>query len=196
MKATYKRIGFAALLSIALFQCSGDYETEVQIHRDTKNDEMREEDSPIPSYDLENFEGLSYYPIDETYRVVADLERIPVGQYFQVRLTDGSSEQYQKFGYAVFSLLGKEHRLLLLKNPRERNQLFLAFTDLTNSEGSYGGGRYLDMEYNNSGKIPLDFNLVYNPFCAYSGQFVCPVPPQENHLDIPIPAGEKDYQSH
>ncbi|MEL6534386.1 MAG: DUF1684 domain-containing protein [Bacteroidota bacterium] len=175
--------------------CSANYAEILEKERAQKDEEMQNEDSPIPSWEQEKFTGLSYYPIDETYRVVATIERIPVGQYFTVSMTDGSREQYQKFGYAVFDLLGKEHRLLLLKNPRERNQLFLAFTDLSNGKESYGGGRYLDLEYNNSGKIPIDFNRSYNPFCAYSGQYACPIPPAENHLNIPVPAGEKLFES-
>lgn len=179
-----------------LAACSPSYEKKIEADRQSRNEFMRGEESPLPSLEMQLFEGLDFYPINETYRVIANVERLPVGQYYRLPLTDGGSDQYVKFGFAVFELLGSEHQLLLLRNPRERSQLFLAFTDLTNGDGSYGGGRYLDLEYNNSGKLVIDFNQAYNPFCAYSGQYVCPVPPQENHLEIPVPAGEKTYQSH
>lgn len=195
MKDISSRLFAVLCICFALSACSANYAENVESERAKKDKEMLGEDSPIPSWEKENFVGLSYYPIDQTYRVVANIERIPVGQYFPVRMTDGSEEQYQKFGYAVFELLGKEHRLLLLKNPRERNQLFLAYTDLTNGKESYGGGRYLDLDYNNSGKIPIDFNRAYNPYCAYSAQYACPIPPAENHLNIPVPAGEKLFET-
>lgn len=197
MTVSYKYSLITACLLALVFSlsaCSMDYESEVLNERSEKDDWMvNDDESPLPSWDREHFDGLTYYPVDETYRVMSRIERLPVGQYYRLKMTDGTEEQYQKYGYAVFDLLGKEHRLLLLKNPRERTTLFLAFGDLTNGKGSYGGGRYLDLENNNTGRLELDFNKAYSPYCAYSGQFVCPVPPPENQMDIPIPAGEKTY---
>jgi uncharacterized protein (DUF1684 family) len=72
--------------------------------------------------------------------------------------------------------------------------LFLAFGDGTSAEETYGAGRYLDIDKTQgSNTITLDFNKAYNPYCAYSEKFSCPLPPAENLLVIPIPAGEKSY---
>jgi hypothetical protein len=83
----------------------------------------------------------------------------------------------------------------LMQDTAFENYLFLPFTDLTNGEESYGGGRYLDLEIsklkNNS--ILIDFNKAYNPYCAYASGYNCPVPPRENNLPIAIRAGEKVY---
>ena len=79
--------------------------------------------------------------------------------------------------------------------PQFRNELFLPFKDKTNANGSYGGGRYIDIKISDieNGKVILDFNKAYNPWCAYSDGYSCPIPPKENHLKIAVTAGEKEY---
>jgi uncharacterized protein (DUF1684 family) len=37
----------------------------------------------------------------------------------------------------------------------------------------------------------IDFNLCYNPYCAYTTGYNCPIPPKENFIDLEIRAGEK-----
>ena len=75
--------------------------------------------------------------------------------------------------------------------PSDENSLFLPFTDQTNGKELYGGGRYMDVEIPLSDAIILDFNKAYNPYCACSDRYSCPIPPQENDLQIPILLGEK-----
>ena len=70
-----------------------------------------------------------------------------------------------------------------------RNYLFVPFTDLTNGESTYGGGRYLDLEGPLGNAVELDFNRAYNPYCAYGGAYSCPIPPIENHLGVAVRAG-------
>jgi uncharacterized protein (DUF1684 family) len=70
---------------------------------------------------------------------------------------------------------------------------FLPFRDATSGKASYGAGRYLDIEPNSDGTVTIDFNLAYNPFCAYNDAYSCPLPPTENWLQVPIEAGEKDF---
>jgi uncharacterized protein (DUF1684 family) len=43
------------------------------------------------------------------------------------------------------------------------------------------------------GNVVIDFNYVYNPFCAYNPSRSCPIPPGENWLAVPIRAGEKSF---
>ena len=59
---------------------------------------------------------------------------------------------------------------------------------------TYGAGRYLDPELNKNGKLIVDFNLAYNPTCAYNELYSCPLPPAENRLSVAILAGEKNYK--
>ena len=111
---------------------------------------------------------------------------------------------YVKYADLYFTLKGKKMKLAvyqsqsLKENPEYFDYLFLPFTDLTNGEGSYSGGRYIDLRIPEEGvkKISLDFNKAYNPYCAYSGGYSCPVPPAENNLDMAITAGVKAYIKH
>ena len=81
----------------------------------------------------------------------------------------------------------QNHRLR--KMEKYRNHLFLPFTDLTNGEETYGGGRYIDLSIPDSDTIIIDFNKAYNPYCAYSSTRSCPIPPRENDLDLKVEAG-------
>ena len=42
----------------------------------------------------------------------------------------------------------------------------------------------------------LDFNNAYNPACAVSDHYNCPIPPKTNLLAVAISAGEKDMHYH
>lgn len=95
---------------------------------------------------------------------------------------------YVKYGDLYFSINGKDFKLNVFQNqelisdPEYYNYLFLPFTDLTNGETTYSGGRYLDLRIPEGDSILLDFNKAYNPFCAYSCDYSCPIVPAENDL--------------
>ena len=151
--------------------------------------------SPIQKKEI--FEKLSYFPPNPSFRLEAKVNLIKDTTVFNVRTTDGKKEKYIRFANATFNLGGKPHQLLLLKpvnNPNnEPDYLFLAFTDKTSGRSTYGGGRYLDLKYKGE-KIILDFNLAYNPYCSYNPNYSCPLPPNENYLNIAIEAGEKTLE--
>jgi hypothetical protein len=79
----------------------------------------------------------------------------------------------------------------LLKNPEYEDYLFLPFNDYTNGNETYGGGRYLDVRIPKGNTMVLDFNKAYNPYCAYTYGYSCPVPPRGNSLETEINAGIK-----
>ena len=81
-------------------------------------------------------------------------------------------------------------------NEGHEDYLFLPYTDLTSGDGSYGGGKYLDLKIPDGNTIIIDFNKTYNPYCAYSHRYSCPVPPEENDILVRIEAGVKDYGKH
>lgn len=143
------------------------------------------------------FKGHSFFPIDLSYRVEATFTKLEEQEFFNIETSGPKNPAYRKFGYLDFSLEGKPFRLVLLqnrdnmRNPLYRNHLFLAFTDLTSGESSYGGGRYIDMTIPTDNKMVLDFNMSYNPYCAYTTGYSCPVPPEENFLEIAVEAGIK-----
>ena len=152
--------------------------------------------------DFKNFKGLEFYPIDEEYIVKAKFVRTPDEKPFLMPTTTSRKPEYVKYGEAHFSIDGKAFVLSLFKStqpydePGYEDYLFLPFTDLTSGDGSYGGGRFLDQRIPKEDTIVIDFNKAYNPYCAYSPRFSCPIPPKENDLKIRIEAGVKDFGKH
>lgn len=188
------------VIIIIIYSVTGGGKDEAYIEQVQKvrNDRIKylktADESPFQQYDI-TFHSLDFYPIDKQYKVRAKLERIQSIQRMTIQNSDGTSSTYNKFAYATFSLLGQRHRLLILKPSGfgVPNTYFTAFADDTSGETTYGGGRYLDLEIGKSDNIEIDFNLAYNPYCAYAAAYSCPLPPGENLLTIPIEAGEKDY---
>lgn len=152
-------------------------------------------ESPLTEPQKKELDQLSFYPVDEAYKVKARLEAIEVKKMVQIPLTDGSVEKYVRHSFAVFDLNGQEVKLLLLQAADEgdKRNFFLAYADQTSGEVTYGGGRYLNLRQDGQRSITIDFNLSYNPYCAYNPDFACPIPPRENILEISIPVGEKNY---
>ena len=144
---------------------------------------------------VEAFEGLNYFPANLEFKVKAKIEHIETKSYLDLSTSTGQSEKYLKFAYAKFELKGQEMKLLLLKKVSggKKEPIFTAFADDTSGKSTYGGGRYLDLSFKNATHIDLDFNLAYNPYCAYNDSFSCPFPPADNILPVSIEAGEKPY---
>lgn len=159
---------------------------------------MKDEFGPLRK---ENVQYLDYFPIDENYVVEADVEILIGEKPFRMPTYDGTSNPYKKYAVLNFNLNGQNVELTayqsvsLFDNPKYANYLFLPFLDQTNGESTYGGGRYIELDASTikNGKIKIDFNRAYNPYCAYSSGYRCPQPPAENSLAIAILAGEKKY---
>jgi uncharacterized protein len=177
-------------------QSDEGYTKTIQLEREDKNAFMKGADSPFTDT-TEVFSGLKYFAPDIKYRVSANLEEVENKKVIVLSTSDGKEQKYLEYAYATFSIDGVDNRLLLLEvmdmGP-QRGKLFLAFADATSAMETYGAGRYLDVKkVPGAGSITLDFNLAYNPYCAYSDGFSCPFPPKENILKIAIRAGEKTY---
>ncbi|GAA4315964.1 DUF1684 domain-containing protein [Christiangramia aestuarii] len=160
------------------------------------------EETPLEEKDLKEFEGLDFFPVDPAYIVKAEFLRTPAEPPFAMKTSTDRLPIYVKYGELYFELKGKEMKLNVYQNqdlvqdPEYFDYLFLPFTDLTNGKATYGGGRYIDMRIPESDEVILDFNKAYNPYCAYSGKYSCPVPPEENNLQVEIEAGVKTYKKH
>lgn len=173
------------------------YTSFIEGKREETDSFMRSsEGSPFQDSLRAAYEGLTYFPIDPRYKVQALIHRIESDEFMVITTSDGQKQRFKKFAYAEFKLEGERHRLLLLKPTGfgQKEVIFTAFADATSGESTYGGGRYLDLEFKNARQITIDFNLAYNPFCAYNATFSCPLPPRENILPIAILAGEKNYE--
>lgn len=169
---------------------SDNYAKTVLALRQAKDEALKtEKDSPIE--DKKNFKGLHYFAINPVYKVVATLDKLTSGQSIKIAMTGGETEEYEAFANLTFELDGKKCALKLFKTPE--GNLFLPFRDLTSNKETYGAGRYLDlkMEDIKDQSIEIDFNLCYQPYCAYNPSFTCPVPPAENFLNVALKVGEK-----
>jgi uncharacterized protein (DUF1684 family) len=182
------------------FQGSQDtsaFQAEIEQDRKDKDHFMRtSKESPFAEAPG-TYEGLNYFPPDPKYRIIADLHPITEKKIVTLGTNNGKEERLAEYAYAAFDLDGVHNKLLILEviemGPA-RGKLFLAFGDETSAVETYGAGRYLDVaKAPGSSTITLDFNKAYNPYCAYSDRYTCPLPPPENLLKIPIRAGEKAY---
>jgi uncharacterized protein (DUF1684 family) len=160
------------------------------------------ETSILEPEDFKNFKGLEFYPIDKKYIVKAKFIRTPNEKPFLMPTTTDRLPEYVKYGEAHFTIDGKDLKLNLYKStqpydePGYEDYLFLPFTDYTSGDGSYGGGRFIDARIPKGDTIVIDFNAAYNPYCAYSHKYSCPIPPKENDLKVRIEAGVKDFGKH
>lgn len=154
-------------------------------------------DSPILPEEKDAFEGLKYFPIDLTFRVLARFIPEAHPGIFRVQTTTGGHKEYARVGRLEFELDGQRLNLTAFMPPADEplhgNRLFVPFRDRTSGKETYGAGRYLDLNKKATDEYVVDFNRAYNPYCAYSPYYSCPLPPGENNLPIEVRAGEKMY---
>lgn len=195
-------IGVLLMYMLPAFPQSNKVESAREFQREINAEFRSPKKSPLSDQDRRTFRGLEFFPIDTNYVVKAKFVRTPSESPFAMRTTTDRVPIYVKYGEAYFTLKGKKYKLdlyqsqSLLSDPEYYDYLFLPFTDKTNGETTYSGGRYLDLRIPEGDSIILDFNKAYNPYCAYSGDYSCPIPPEENDLDLAIPAGVKKFDGH
>jgi hypothetical protein len=156
------------------------------------------EDTPLEKSDWKDFTKLDFFPINLDFAFEAEFVRTPNEPPFMMKRTK-DEVKYQKYGEIYFTYKGKEYKLNAYQNLKHfesgeyLDHLFLPFTDLTNDETTYGGGRYIDLIIPEGKTIILDLNQAYNPYCAYNKKYSCPIPPRENDLNIAVEAGVKAF---
>ncbi len=202
-----------ALLSIILFtifSCNSTknivedeatYINEIIKVQDKLNAEFRNpKESPLDKKDQAVFKGLDFFPIDKKYRVEAKFVLNKNPKVFEIPTTTKRKPKYIKYGDAYFTLDGKSFHVEVYQNQSNltteeyKDFLFFPFNDFTNGFESYGGGRYIDLHIpEDKTKIVIDFNKAYNPYCAYSHRWSCPLIPSANNLKIKIKAGVKKF---
>jgi hypothetical protein len=201
-----KKIIFLSCLFLGMVSCNKkttNYLDEVKQFQYEMNIEYNNpKTSPLTKEDLKTFKSLDFFPVDKKYQVVATLKLMPDSPIMEMQTTTTELQLYKIFGVATFQLDGKKFNLNLyqsqdlMNNPEYADYLFLPFNDLSNGKTTYGGGRFLDLKLppKNAKTIIIDFNKAYNPYCAYSHRFSCPIPPKENNLKIKILSGVKAYK--
>lgn len=140
------------------------------------------------------FRGLRYWPASADWRVTANFTAHPPGKTLPIANIVGGVDEVPNPGYLEFQRGERTYRLEALDQGGD--MLFLVFADRTSGQGSYGAGRYLDAPKPGvGGTVVIDFNQAYNPPCAFTPFATCPLPPNENRLDLAVEAGEKLYKS-
>ncbi|WP_323756842.1 DUF1684 domain-containing protein [Roseivirga sp.] len=198
------------LLSVLLFGLfpfvglnaqSASYIKEIQAYQKELNEEFLNPDkSPLTANEQKEFKGHDFFDIDEAYRVNAKFEPTPDSKPFPLNTSKGTSQLYKRIGILHFELKGKPYtleaylRIQSFAIPGQKTYVFLPLVDATTGEDTYGAGRYLHYEGVPEGTAwVIDFNKLYNPYCAYSDKYECPMVPEPNHLPIAIEAGVKGY---
>ncbi len=138
------------------------------------------------------FAGLDYYPADPSWRIKARFERHPEGRTIPIANVINQLEDTPNPGVVVFEREGRQYRLEAIID--DDDSLFLVFADRTSGKETYGAGRFLNAPFPEGDEVVLDFNLAYNPPCAFNEYSTCPLPPPENRLDLAVQAGEKKYR--
>lgn len=193
-------LGAVLSLLISCSQPKTDIERAEVFQKELNKEFSDSKTSPLPKDALKKFKGLDFFPITEDYVVEAKLVRTPNEKPFTMPTTTSNKLNYVKYGELHFTLNKKEHKvdvfqdLDILKKEDYANHLFLPFTDLTSGVTTYGGGRYIDLEIPEGDLITLNFNQAYNPFCVYNPKYSCPIPPEQNFIEVEINAGVKNYK--
>lgn len=187
-----------AVLSLcaALQACSAPertYQEEIEARRAATDAFMRSEESPVPADRRGSFPPLPYFPVDERFRVPAALKVSRGDDTMEMTTSTGAPRAMRRIGTLEFTLLGQPATLTAFTeaNDTTLRRLFVPFGDPTNDRETYRAGRYLDLDRTATGLYDLDFNRAYHPYCLFNTAYECPIPPRENHLAVPIQAGER-----
>jgi len=146
--------------------------------------------SPLTREQKKGFRGLAYFAEAPELRFEVEVERFPEEEEVQIQTSTGDTRTYTRYGRVRFQVEGVEQSLTLFANEYG---LFLPFVDGLAGTETYPAGRYLEPEILPGGKVLIDFNLAYNPYCAYNEAWSCPLTPFQNRLKLPIRAGEKIF---
>jgi uncharacterized protein (DUF1684 family) len=180
---------------------TNDYTAKVEAHRTQKNEDFKSADkSPFfTKKERKKFVSLSYFAVDEQYKVTGRYLPLAVEDTIQFMTSSGKAKTYAQVATLEFTLHGQTLTLPAYQGLELRQRaglekyLFVPFTDETSGEQSYGGGRYLDLQLPDGDTLEIDFNYAYNPLCAYTSGYSCPIPKPESRLAVKVEAGEQVY---
>jgi uncharacterized protein (DUF1684 family) len=163
--------------------------TELDAFRKEKDEFFRgHSQSPLTREQKTNFHGLNYFPEQESLCLEVKVEEFAAKDQFEMQTSTGNVQTYTKFGKFKFTVDGVEAELTIYQSD---HGFFLPFVDSLAGSETYPAGRYLEPEALPGGHFLIDFNIAYNPYCAYNEMWSCPITPAENRLKVAIRAGEK-----
>jgi uncharacterized protein len=162
--------------TVNFFLISRDGEKAVRV-RDTESEARR------------SFGGRAWFPVDPAYRVTATYTAHPTEISLEVETSIGGVIHVQNPGYIEFALAGQSIKLQAFEGGP--GKLWLVFRDATSGVSTYGAGRFIYVPFVDEHTVDLDFNKTYHPPCAFTHFATCPLPPPENIMKFPIPAGER-----
>lgn len=167
----------------------------MELRQDKDRFFKKSQDSPLLTEEQLQFKELRYYPVDIAYRVSARYQRLAQPREFKIQTSTGHERVYVTVAQLDCTVSGTPITLFAYQeqgqDSKAGNILFIPFMDRTNGRETYPAGRYIEVEEPTGDSVVLDFNLAYNPYCAYNYNFSCPIPPPENHINLEIKAGEQ-----
>ena len=167
-------------------------DVQVWVHQSGERPAIRVRDKNNPL--RKTFTGMKWYAVNDVYRVEGTFEPFDKPKTVQVPNLLGDIDTMTSPGTVSFSLGGKTMRMAAI--AENENELWFIFRDLTSGHETYPAARFLYTPKPVDGKVPLDFNKAENPPCAFNSYATCPLPPEENRLQVRVEAGEKIYQQH
>lgn len=163
--------------------------TELEVFRAEKDDFFKNHpQSPLTREQKKIFTGLSYFSENSDLRLEVVVEEFANKESFAMQTSTGDSQIYEKYGRFHFTLDGEDVQLTIYQGE---HGFFLPFVDALANQETYPAGRYLEPEPLPGNRFFVDFNLAYNPYCAYNERWSCPITPAENRLKVAVRAGEK-----
>lgn len=197
-----KSVTLILVITIAILfnACAGksEYEKSIEKIREEKNEYMKNADtSPFNAKTKVEFHPLNYYEPDSSFVFESKLYKYETPDSVTIYGTKGEPRQSIRYGYLEITRGDKNIKVNVYKNILKSGGEYYSiwFTDKTTNETTYGVGRYIDFELNNDPDYvyTIDFNLAYNPYCAYSSEYSCAIPTKEDYLDFAVEAGEKKF---
>jgi len=152
--------------------------------------------SPLPAADSIRARGVPYWPYDPALRWTVRVEPVSRRQRLAIDTGPDRVTRLEQVGWVTFADPVRQ-RVALWQLDQYGGGLFLPLRDATAGTTSYGGGRFLldtakGADLGSVGRsLVIDLNFLYHPSCRYDGRWVCPLAPDDNVIDLAIPAGER-----
>jgi len=166
--------------------------SELKAMRQSKDAFFAEDpQSPLTPDQKIRFVGLEYFAENDDLRFEVEIKAFPDAGPVQLQTSTGGVQTYTRLGRFGFRVEGQEAQLTIFEGP---HGLFLPFVDALAGQQTYPAGRYLETDRLPGERYFVDFNLAYNPYCAYNEEWACPLTPLENRIKVAIRAGEKIFR--